>query len=140
VATWRSSFGGVLGRNKLSTPFLGLPEVRLVGLKNARHTPGLVPHDSRQESVAPSERCAHGHPQLLARCPDGQSFLKALSMLEKLIFGVQVSQRRVRCRIEGLQSIHAAVALHPTTRAVPDVLEAVAVGAPCAGHRLIMGA
>ena len=137
MATRRSRFGGVLGRNKLSTPFLGLPEVRLVGLKNARHSPGLVPHDSRQESVAPSERSAHGHPQLLGRCPDGQPLLKALPMLEKLFFGVQVSQRRVRCCIESLGTVHAAVALYPTTCAVLDALEAVAVGAPSADHRLV---
>jgi hypothetical protein len=92
----------VFGGLELSAAFLGLPEVGLVGLKDACHTLGLVPHDRLEEPVSPSERGTYSHSQFSGSFPDGQALLKAFPVLKKLFFGVKVGKRCVCPRVEGL--------------------------------------
>jgi hypothetical protein len=131
---------GVFGGLELSAAFLGLPEVRLVGLKDASYFLGLVPNNRLEKPVSPSEGCAYGHSQLLGSFPDGQALLKAFTMLKKLLFRVKVGKRCVCRCVERLRAVFAAVALDSPSESVLDALEAIAVGATRSGYRRVHGA
>ena len=100
----------VFGGLELSAAFLGLPEVGLVGLKDARHLLGLVSNNRREKPVSPSECRAYGYAHLLGRLPDGQALLQALPVLKELVFRVKVGQGRVCRGVEGLRAVLAAIA------------------------------
>jgi hypothetical protein len=90
VVTCTPCFAGVFGRLKLSTAFLGLPEVRLVGLKDACHFLGLVSDNRLKEPVPPSESGTYSHPHLFGRLSDSPAIFQAISVLEKLFFIVKM--------------------------------------------------
>jgi hypothetical protein len=75
---------------KIAAAFLRLPEVRLVGLKDACYTLGLVPNDRLKEPVSPLESGTDRHIRLLGRLPDGQTLLQALTVQKKLFLRVKV--------------------------------------------------
>jgi hypothetical protein len=81
---------GVCGGLKIAAAFLRLPEVRLVGLKDACYALGLVPNDRLKEPVSPSESGTDRHALFLGCLPDGQTLLQALTVLKKLLLGVKV--------------------------------------------------
>jgi hypothetical protein len=70
--------------------FADSEKVRLVGLKDARYLPGLVPNDRREEPVSPSESGTDRHAELLGRLPDGQTLLQALTVQKELFLRVKV--------------------------------------------------
>jgi hypothetical protein len=81
---------GVFGGLKLAAAFLRLPEVRLIGLKDACYALGLVPNDRLKEPVSPPESGTNRHAQFLGRLPNGQTFLQALTVLKKLFLGMKM--------------------------------------------------
>jgi hypothetical protein len=137
--TRRSSFSGVVGRDKLSAAFLGLPEVGLVGLKDACYVLGLVPNNRLKEAVSPSERGAYSYPHLFGRLSDGPAIFQALPVLEKLFFRVKVGQRRVCRGVECPRAVLAAIALDSSADSIFGVLEAIAVWTANPGHRSVKG-
>ena len=106
----------VFGGLELSAAFLGLPEVGLVGLKDASYFLGLVPNNRLEKPVSPAKGRAYGYAQLRGRLPDGQALLQALPVLKELVFRVKVGQRRVCRGVEGLRAVLAAIALDPPAR------------------------
>jgi hypothetical protein len=124
----------------MATAFLGLPEVRLIGLKDARYTLGLVPNGRLEETVPPSERGTDSHPQLSSGFPDGQTVLKALTVPKELLLRVKVRKRGVCRCIEGPRAVLAAVALDSPTDSVLDAREAITVGTTRSGYRRVQGA
>ncbi len=81
---------GVFGGLEISAAFLGLPKVRLVGLKDACYILGLVLNDRFKEPVSPSESGTCRHAQFLGSLPDGQTLLQTLTVLKKLFLRVKV--------------------------------------------------
>jgi hypothetical protein len=130
----------VIRRLEISAAFLGLPEVRFVGLKDACHMLGLVPNGRLEEAVPPSERGTDSHPQLCGGFPDGQALLKALTVPKELLLRVKVGEWRVCRCVEGLRAILAAVTLDPSPDSVLDALEAIAVGTTGSGYRRVQDA
>ena len=74
----------------MSAAFLGFPEVRLVGFKDAGYILGLVLNDRLKEPVSPPESGTDRHAELLGRLPNGQTLLQALTVQKKLFLRVKV--------------------------------------------------